>query len=153
QELVGAGHSYSSSNHRPRELGRSVDTGQPSVQAVTQRPSVWKSFESRHRGLRISLKSPANHSGGTVMFDTFAKNTLVPLILRAGLAVIFVFHGLGKVNAETEWGWSWHPGGQDAMAGPLQMAVAWGELVGGIALGLGLLTRLAALGIAAIMAG
>ena len=39
------------------------------------------------------------------------------------------------------------------MAGPLQMAVAWGELVGGIALGLGLLTRLAALGIAAIMAG
>jgi len=87
------------------------------------------------------------------MFDTFAKNTLVPLILRAGLAVIFVFHGLGKVNAETEWGWSWHPGGQDAMAGPLQMAVAWGELVGGIALGLGLLTRLAALGIAAIMAG
>ena len=87
------------------------------------------------------------------MFDTFAKNTLVPLILRAGLAVIFVFHGLGKVNAETEWGWSWHPGGQDAMAGPLQMAVAWGELVGGIALGLGLLTRLAALCIAAIMAG
>jgi putative oxidoreductase len=87
------------------------------------------------------------------MFDTFAKNTLVPLILRAGLAVIFVYHGLGKVNAGTDWGWSWHPGGQDAMAGPLQMAVAWGELVGGIALGLGLLTRLAALGIAAIMAG
>ncbi len=90
------------------------------------------------------------------MFDTFAKNTLVPLILRAGLAVIFVFHGLGKVNAETEWGWSWQkeiPGGPEVMAGPLQMAVGWGELVGGIALGLGLLTRLAALGIAAIMAG
>jgi putative oxidoreductase len=90
------------------------------------------------------------------MFDTFAKNTLVPLILRAGLAVIFVFHGLGKVNAETEWGWSWQkemPGGPEVMAGPLQMAVGWGELVGGIALGLGLLTRLAALGIAAIMVG
>jgi putative oxidoreductase len=31
--------------------------------------------------------------------------------------------------------------------------VAWGELAGGIALALGLLTRLAALGIAGIMAG
>src|SRR5262245_17030363 len=87
------------------------------------------------------------------MFDTFAKNTLVPLILRAGLAVIFIFHGLGKVNAETEWGWNWQQDMPDPMAGPMQMAVGWGELVGGIALGLGLLTRLAALGIAAIMAG
>jgi putative oxidoreductase len=33
------------------------------------------------------------------------------------------------------------------------MAVAWGELIGGIALALGFLTRLAALGIIAIMAG
>src|SRR5262249_40647327 len=34
-----------------------------------------------------------------------------------------------------------------------QMAVAWGELIGGIALALGFLTRLAALGIAVIMGG
>lgn len=86
------------------------------------------------------------------MFDTFAKNTLAPLILRCGLAVIFIFHGLGKVNADTDWGANWAQGA-DAPAGAVQMAVAWGELVGGIALALGLLTRLAALGIAAIMAG
>jgi putative oxidoreductase len=35
----------------------------------------------------------------------------------------------------------------------VQMLVAWGELVGGIALAVGFLTRLAALGIAVIMAG
>jgi putative oxidoreductase len=87
------------------------------------------------------------------MFDTFAKNTLGPLILRCGLAVIFVYHGLGKVNAETDWGATWAQKMPDPPHATVQMAVAWGELVGGIALGLGLLTRLAALGIAAIMAG
>ncbi len=35
----------------------------------------------------------------------------------------------------------------------MQLAVAWGELIGGIALAVGFLTRLAALGIIAIMAG
>lgn len=35
----------------------------------------------------------------------------------------------------------------------MQLAVAWGELIGGIALAAGFLTRLAALGIIAIMAG
>jgi putative oxidoreductase len=83
------------------------------------------------------------------MLDTLCKNTLVPLILRLGLAVIFIFHGLGKVNADTDWGTNWNP------SLPLyqQVLVAWGELVGGAALGLGFLTRLAALGIIAIMAG
>jgi putative oxidoreductase len=35
----------------------------------------------------------------------------------------------------------------------LQLAIAWGELVGGIAMLVGFLTRLAALGLIAIMAG
>jgi putative oxidoreductase len=35
----------------------------------------------------------------------------------------------------------------------MQSLVAWGELVGGIALALGFLTRIAALGIGCIMAG
>jgi putative oxidoreductase len=96
------------------------------------------------------------------MFDAVCKNVVVPLILRAGLALIFIYHGLGKVNAENNWGAAWATNmaakqGQPVME-PLQtsgaqMAVAWGELIGGIAVALGFLTRLAALGIAAIMAG
>jgi putative oxidoreductase len=81
------------------------------------------------------------------MFDTLAKNTLVPLVLRLGLAVIFVYHGIEKVGKEGGLGW------HKELAGPLQFAVAWGELLGGIALGLGFLTRFAALGIALIMGG
>lgn len=84
------------------------------------------------------------------MFDHFAKNTLAPLILRAGLAVIFIYHGLGKVNAEKDWGANW---AGDEQPQAVQLAVAWGELIGGIAVALGLLTRLAVLGLAGIMVG
>jgi putative oxidoreductase len=83
------------------------------------------------------------------MFDAWAKNTLVPLVLRAGLAAIFIYHGIEKVGHNGGVGWS----------GPMdlpvyqELLVAWGELIGGIAMVLGLLTRLAALGLATIMTG
>jgi putative oxidoreductase len=41
----------------------------------------------------------------------------------------------------------------DALPAPVQLAVAWGELVGGLALLLGFLTRIAAAGLAIIMIG
>jgi putative oxidoreductase len=85
------------------------------------------------------------------MFSTFSKNVLVPLLLRLALATIFIYHGLDKVGKDG--GTNWHPGGPDAPPAAVQLSVAWGELLGGVALGLGFLTRLAALGIIAIMLG
>ena len=86
------------------------------------------------------------------MFDSFAKNALVPALLRVGLAVIFIYHGWEKVGGQgTEMGAHWHP--SPSMPEYQQLMVAWGELVGGIALAVGFLTRLAALGLAIIMGG
>lgn len=88
------------------------------------------------------------------MFDYMAKSTLVPLLLRLGVAAIFLYHGVGKVTGEgNEWGANWGSKMPEPPARLMQMAVAWGELLGGAALALGLLTRVAALGLAAIMAG
>lgn len=88
------------------------------------------------------------------MYDTMAKNTLAPLILRLGLAAIFIFHGMEKIRGEgNELGAAWMGKGEHAQPKIVQMLVAWGELVGGIALAVGFLTRLAAVGIAVIMAG
>lgn len=88
------------------------------------------------------------------MFDHVAKSTLVPLLLRLGVAAIFLYHGVGKVTGEgNEWGAAWARQMPEPPARMMQMAVAWGELLGGAGLALGLLTRVAALGIAAIMVG
>src|SRR5262249_24082510 len=93
------------------------------------------------------------------MFGLFVRNTLAPLLLRLALAAIFIFHGLNLVGGEGhEWGGAWMnksaaEKGIEPPPAPVQMAVAWGQLIGGIALALGFLTRLAALGIIAIMAG
>jgi putative oxidoreductase len=93
------------------------------------------------------------------MFNTFVKNTLAPLLLRLALAAIFIYHGLNLVGGEGhEWGAAWMnksaaEKGQESSPAPVQVAVAWGQLLGGLALALGFLTRLAALGIIAIMAG
>jgi len=91
------------------------------------------------------------------MFDTVAKNTLVPLLLRLVLAAIFIYHGLNLISSETNWGAGWAnnmPNRPPQLeSAPAQLAVAWGQLIGGIALGVGFLTRVAALGIIAIMAG
>lgn len=88
------------------------------------------------------------------MFDALFKLTLVPLVLRLGLAAVFIFHGLGKITPpEKDWGATWAIGMPNPPSTPVQFAVAWGELIGGIALALGFLTRLAAAGIAVIMVG
>lgn len=81
------------------------------------------------------------------MFDSFIKNGLIPLILRLGLATLFIFHGYEKFNHDQGYsGWA----GGDMKPGH-QAALAIGELVSGIFLGVGLLTRLAAIGVAAIV--
>ena len=152
------------------------------------------------------------------MSGDFSRNTLAPLVLRLGLAVMFIYSGYDKIygRAGTEWGTRWanlmfkeskislsHPEKKNPVPNleekekskkakeppkeeaPLpkkektserpsagayaefyeqqipdilqvpavQTAVAWGELACGIALALGLLTRLAALGIIIIQAG
>jgi uncharacterized membrane protein YphA (DoxX/SURF4 family) len=110
------------------------------------------------------------------MFDAVLKNTVVPLILRLGLAAIFIYHGLDLVSQENEWGAAWMTRAMEkqkekekeakqesqgessepeakAPPAPVQVLVAWGQLIGGIAMVLGFLTRLAALGLAIIMGG
>lgn len=81
------------------------------------------------------------------MLDSLTKNTLAPLLLRLGLATIFLYHGIDKVQqgGGTSWGGD--------MSVVVQFLVAWGELIGGLAVALGLLTRLAAAGLAFIMLG
>jgi len=88
------------------------------------------------------------------MLQSFAMRTLLPLVLRAALAVVFIYHGLDKVTPDTGYGTRWMASkeGQEAMPAALQLAVGWGELLGGVAIALGLLTRIAALGIIPIMA-
>ena len=84
--------------------------------------------------------------------ERFARDGLVPLVLRLGLAVVFVYHGMSKLGPDKEWGTTWAPAGMD-LPGLAQAAVAWGEFLGGIALAIGFLVRVAALGLIAIMAG
>jgi putative oxidoreductase len=82
-------------------------------------------------------------------------NMLVPLVLRIGLAVLFAYSGFIKiVGPNVHWGATWiDPNLVEPLAAPIQVAVAWSELIGGLLLALGLMTRLAALGIALIMGG
>jgi putative oxidoreductase len=75
------------------------------------------------------------------------KNTVAPLILRLCLAAVFIYHGMDLVGKSG--GSAWH---RDLPV-VQQVLVAWGQLLGGIAMLLGFLTRLAAIGLAAIMVG
>jgi putative oxidoreductase len=87
------------------------------------------------------------------MFDWFTR-AAVPLILRFGLAAIFIYHGWDKVTGEGhQGGWAWANQMPGAPPAPAQAAVAYGELAGGLAMAAGLLTRLAAIGLAFIMGG
>jgi len=91
------------------------------------------------------------------MFTTFAKETIVPLLLRLTLAAIFIYHGLALVGGpDNQMGASWMKPSEaspEVPPAPVQLAVAWGELLGGVAMLLGFLTRLAAVGLIVIMAG
>jgi len=91
------------------------------------------------------------------MFDAL-KNTLAPLLLRLALAVIFIVHGYQKVWSDgNELGAAWLKAGNEKNIDPpgkvIQLGVAWGELIGGAAVGLGILTRLAAAGLIVIKVG
>jgi putative oxidoreductase len=87
------------------------------------------------------------------MFSNFAKTVINPLLLRAALAAVFIFHGMQLVSGpDKDWGTNWMPA-DSAQPPHVQALVAWGELIGGIALAAGFLTRLAAIGIIAIMVG
>lgn len=87
------------------------------------------------------------------MFTPFCKNVIVPTLLRLALAAIFIFHGLDLVGGEgNEMGARWMKS-EGAPPVPVQLAVAWGQLIGGIAMALGFLTRLAAVGLIAVMIG
>jgi len=95
------------------------------------------------------------------------RNTLVPLILRLALAVVFIYHGYDKIAPpQNSWGAEWlaslnlklHMDPAKKIPDPvtfaaIQLAVAWGELGGGIAMLLGLLTRVAAIGLCLIQLG
>ena len=94
------------------------------------------------------------------MFDTFSKNSLVPLLVRLGLAVVFIYHGLEKVSGpDHEAGLKWMHKPEDKPDAPeppsplMQGLIAWGELVGGLAMAIGFLTRFAAIGLGILMAG
>lgn len=91
------------------------------------------------------------------------KISFAALVLRVGLAVIFLYHGWHKIAGEENYyGASWAdtlwrersvPKPESLSFPAVQIAVAWGELLGGGALLLGLLTRLAALGMLIIQIG
>jgi putative oxidoreductase len=91
------------------------------------------------------------------MIENLGGKALVPLVLRLGLAFLFFASGLQKITGPNSgWGSSWIPDVPSfikPLPAPVQLVVAWSELAGGIALGFGMLTRLAAIGIAGIMAG
>jgi uncharacterized membrane protein YphA (DoxX/SURF4 family) len=69
------------------------------------------------------------------------------LVLRLGLAAIFIVHGFLKLVQDGGAGWN------DDLPRETQMAVAWGETVCGGALLLGFLSRLAAVGIIVMQTG
>jgi putative oxidoreductase len=83
------------------------------------------------------------------------RDALVPLLLRLGLATVFIYHGIDGIRPENHYGASWRPSiaVPDPLKVPAQLAVAWGQLVGGAALAVGLFPRVAAGGLALIVAG
>jgi putative oxidoreductase len=88
------------------------------------------------------------------MLSAFSKNVVVPLLLRLALAAIFIFHGLHSVSADNQYGAAWmNKHAQDPPPAAVQLAVSWGELLGGIAMVFGFLTRVAAVGLIIIMIG
>jgi putative oxidoreductase len=67
------------------------------------------------------------------------------LMLRLGLAAVFIAHGYIKVRQYLSW--------TDVIPREMQQVVGWTELLCGVALLIGLMSRLAAVGIGVIMVG
>jgi putative oxidoreductase len=88
-----------------------------------------------------------------MLLESVAVRVFVPILLRFALAAVFIYHGLGKVGPEANFGFSWGDKMPDPPPKVVQVLVAWGEVLGGAACALGILTRIAALGLAAIMVG
>jgi putative oxidoreductase len=81
------------------------------------------------------------------MFYEPLKPNMGPLILRWGLAVILLVHGGFKLFYGG--GTGWHAD----LPSSVQIAVAWAEVVTGLLLVIGFLTRFAGLTVAAIQLG
>ncbi len=89
------------------------------------------------------------------------KDNVVALILRIGLAVIFLYHGLEKIitgSVGTTWIHQMNEKGpymvpESLTFSGIQLLVAWGEFLGGLALAIGMLTRLASVGLILIQLG
>lgn len=73
---------------------------------------------------------------------------LALMVLRIVIGLAFMLHGWGKIQSPFSW-----MGPESAVPGVFQFLAALSEFGGGLALILGLLTRLAALGLASTMAG
>ena len=72
------------------------------------------------------------------------------LVLRIGLGVIFIAHGFGSIAAMSS---TTQFFGSIGLGRALAYIVSYGELIGGIALLLGIFTQIAATGLAIIMSG
>src|SRR4051794_34091409 len=83
------------------------------------------------------------------MFKDLCKSHvhLGSFVLRLGLAGIFIFHGYLKLQQRNGSGW------HDHLTEASQLAVTWGELACGLALLLGVLSRLAVVGVIVIQVG
>src|SRR5580704_1889437 len=83
--------------------------------------------------------------GESGMFPNL-KTSLAPFVLRLGLAAVFLYHGALKLM-QGGTGWS------ESLPAWFQVTVAWIEFIAGAAIAIGLLSRLAALGIMSLMVG
>ena len=99
---------------------------------------------------RFGLGIPLAETEGSGMFRTFAKLDLASLALRLALAAIFISLGVAKLNGG--WGTSWDHN-PVAFTPALQAAIAWCELLAGIGMLLGLLTRVSAFALLVVMIG
>jgi uncharacterized membrane protein YphA (DoxX/SURF4 family) len=102
--------------------------------------------------------------------NALSKNSLGLLVLRLGLAAIFLYQGSEKITrAGAEWGSEWHytgpPSPPPLFAGPnpppppkhlpapVQLVVSWGEVVCSIAMALGVWARWIAAGLIVLRVG
>ena len=103
------------------------------------------------------------------MLKVISTDAFGLLVLRLGLAILVIFQGAEKITrAGTKWGTAWHytgPPPPPALFGgsnlpppkhlpaPVQLVMSWGEVVCGLALILGVLTRWAAAALVVLRVG